>query len=87
MESMFQDAESFTDDLSAWDVSSVTNMSSMFHDATVFNSDLQLWNTLEAARCVLADSRATRMQWCVACRVGGGPLDSGLFKESRGAHW
>ena len=44
MSSMFDDARSFNSDLSAWDVSSVRDMSGMFDDAHSFNSDLSAWN-------------------------------------------
>ena len=44
MSYMFQNASSFNGDLSAWDVSSVTDISAMFQWATNFNGDLSAWD-------------------------------------------
>ena len=41
---MFNGATSFNGDLSAWDVSAVTNMISMFYNANAFNGDLSAWD-------------------------------------------
>ena len=41
---MFENATSFTGDLSAWNVSNVTSMAGMFSDARSFTSDLSSWN-------------------------------------------
>ena len=41
---MFNDAATFNQDLSTWDVSNVTNMSYMFGIAENFNQDLSAWD-------------------------------------------
>ncbi|MDB2587691.1 BspA family leucine-rich repeat surface protein [Flavobacteriaceae bacterium] len=44
MSTLFSGNTSFNEDISSWDVSSVTNMSSMFRE-TPFNQDISNWNT------------------------------------------
>ena len=44
MNYMFSYAQNFNQDLSAWDVSNVTNMSGMFENAQNFNQDLSAWD-------------------------------------------
>ena len=41
---MFNDATTFNQDISSWDVSNVTNMSSMFNKANAFNQPITGWN-------------------------------------------
>ena len=43
MNSLFYGATAFNQNLSSWDVSSVTNMNSMFYGATAFNQDISSW--------------------------------------------
>ena len=41
---LFKGATAFNSDISAWDVSNVTDMCQMFDGATAFNSDLSGWD-------------------------------------------
>ena len=42
---LFEDTDSFNQDISGWDTSNVTNMSWMFSYASAFNQSLNSWNT------------------------------------------
>ena len=44
MRAMFQGADQYNENLSAWDVSGVTRMNSMFRDADSFNADVTGWD-------------------------------------------
>ena len=44
MRDMFKDTESFTGNISSWDVSNVTDMGGMFYGASSFNSDISGWD-------------------------------------------
>ena len=44
MDGMFQNADSFNQPLSAWNVSGVTDMTRMFHGADSFNQPLNSWD-------------------------------------------
>ena len=50
MNALFSSKTTFDEDLSAWDVQSVTNMISMFNNAQAFNSDLSSWNVAKVTR-------------------------------------
>ena len=45
MNSMFDGADAFNQDISNWDVSKVTNMAEMFASAQKFNQDISNWET------------------------------------------
>jgi surface protein len=45
MESMFENARSFNQDISGWITSSVGNMNNMFKGAVKFNQNISRWNT------------------------------------------
>ena len=45
MSRLFEDQDSFNDDIEAWDIGSVTTTERMFHGATSFNKPLQMWDT------------------------------------------
>jgi surface protein len=44
MSELFQDADSFNEDISNWDVSNVTDISRMFRGAFSFNQDISRWD-------------------------------------------
>ena len=44
MSSLFEDAATFNQNISGWDVSEVTNMGSMFRGASTFNQNISGWN-------------------------------------------
>jgi len=45
MYSLFEDMETFNEDISDWDTLSVTTMRNMFRRAKAFNQDMSKWNT------------------------------------------
>ena len=61
----------FNDDISRWDVSSVTDMGGMFHSATSFNGDISQWHVSQVTNMTQMLYRATSFncdlsQWDVS---------------------
>ena len=70
MRSMFQDAESFNQDIGGWNTSNVENISSMFASAESFNQDIGGWDTsnVEDMRSVFSNAESFNQDismWCV----------------------
>lgn len=74
MNQMFQNCESFNQDISKWDVSNVKNMRAMFNGAKVFNQPLNDWDV----------SNVTNMGYMFQkCELFNQPLDKWATKVSK----
>jgi surface protein len=61
MQSMFEDATSFNQDISSWNVSNVENMDDMFYSATSFNQSLESWSVPRLILFGAANSKLTKL--------------------------
>jgi len=64
MNKLFQSSSTFNQDISNWDVSSVTDMDYMFYSASAFNQDLSSWCVTDLTTSTNFDSSATA--WTLA---------------------
>ena len=60
---MFREADAFNGDISAWDVSSVTDMYQMFYQASTFNQDLSSWCKQHTAASISFGNAGTDPVW------------------------
>ena len=77
---MFDGASAFNQDISAWNVGRVTDMSAMFRDTAAFNRDISSWNVSSAIFMGgMFDGASAFNQDISAWNVGGVTDMSGMF--------
>ena len=60
---MFEEAETFNQDLNAWDLGSLANIKAMFNQASNFNGDVSAWNTARVTNMRVSGHRSGRRTW------------------------
>ena len=59
MDYMFNEADAFNGDVSAWNTAAVTSMFAMFYKATAFNQNISAWNTAKVTNMYAMFYKAT----------------------------
>jgi len=77
----FPGADAFSDDISAWDVSSVTSMDYMFYRASSFDADLSGWNVAVQSMNNMFEG-ASSLSACNRHRIAAGWGDD-LISDNR----